>query len=695
MADGFRIERISVEGFKGFTKAQEIDLRNRHMFLVGPNGNGKSSIIEAIRWGLFGGRPNDIVANRGYDGSCRVELNLTRDGNELRLHRNLNRGTTGGSDARLFDKDGNEHSIRDVLPQMESLNAGEGTHIIFAPQSAPLRRQPEDLDPFERTVFGHLGLTHARVLLKHLEDSVQDQEHEETSLDGLVSDARKKVDDRIAVLERKRKRILESPPWDGGFLPPITDTESKAKELIVKIRASGSVSDFAQFSLSALVDAAKRALDEKIDSDQTPLSEKLKKLDDKLAHLDEVQRTWESIVGKKEELRKTGERLQQILETLDSASLDELQERVEKRRQTAETLDLRRRLGEVADELLKHTAGEDSIPCPICETERDRNEFKRAIQAMLVGRNEEDSADLGTMESQLNEAQRINSCIQALNHEIEKCESNLDATVAAEANVELTEAVKEGRVAEYIEAKKEHRASVAAQIKSFEEWHSGVRGKLEKLREEAEYQELQQDMIKLRAVDADMERVQYAFDQLVQFGESVRDIHDSVESALTVELRKEVPSVEKELTGVFRALTRHPHFDRLVIDKNKLPKLVLRVASSTDEVATHPQDVLNGQAQSALLLVPYFALSQADEAPTEVYLVLLDDPTRAFDREHIEILVERLEDLGKRVQLVVATQETETFRDLLPKRFQRENYVIVEPKNWSYADGPELVPEYS
>ena len=51
--------------------------------------------------------------------------------------------------------------------------------------------------------------------------------------------------------------------------------------------------------------------------------------------------------------------------------------------------------------------------------------------------------------------------------------------------------------------------------------------------------------------------------------------------------------------------------------------------------------------------------------------MLLDDPTRAFDREHIEILIERLADLGKRVQVVVATQETETFRELLPKFFLR------------------------
>ena len=227
MADGFRIRRISVEGFKGFTKVQEIDLGNRHMFLIGPNGNGKSSVIEAIRWGLFGStnRPNDIVRNMGYGGDCRVEVDLTRDGKEWRLRRILTPGS-GDSRAGLFDADGKEHPIRTVLPQMDSLDAGEGAHIIFAPQSEPLRRQPENLKPFQRAIFDHLGLTRARALLNHLENFVKEQEDVEGSLDGLITETGKKMDDRIGYLERRRGQILSSPPWDGDLLPSSTDTES-------------------------------------------------------------------------------------------------------------------------------------------------------------------------------------------------------------------------------------------------------------------------------------------------------------------------------------------------------------------------------------------------------------------------------------------------------------------------------------
>ena len=156
-----------------------------------------------------------------------------------------------------------------------------------------------------------------------------------------------------------------------------------------------------------------------------------------------------------------------------------------------------------------------------------------------------------------------------------------------------------------------------------------------------------------------------------------------------------LPTVCENLSRVFSALTHHPWFDQLRIAQDTLPTLELRVSSSQDLSGNeHPTGVLNGQAESALELVPYFAFSQADKAPTEVYLVLLDDPTRAFDEEHTEILIERLAELGNHVQLMVASQETARFRELLPKNFVRKSYVVIEPTRWSYRDGPDLEIEY-
>ena len=156
-------------------------------------------------------------------------------------------------------------------------------------------------------------------------------------------------------------------------------------------------------------------------------------------------------------------------------------------------------------------------------------------------------------------------------------------------------------------------------------------------------------------------------------------------------LEAAIPTVSEQLSQVFAALTHHPWYDRLTIDHDLLPKLELRVSSSLDPSGRgHSPEVLNGQAESALALVPYFAFSQEDDAPTEVYLVLLDDPTRAYDEDHIDTLVERLAELGHYVQLMVASQESSRFRALLPKYFSPADYMIVEPARWSHDAGPEL-----
>lgn len=692
MTDGLRIERIAVEGFKGFTNAQEIDLRTRHVFLIGPNGNGKSSIIEAIRWGLIGStnRPNDTVKNEGYAGDCRVEIDLARDDKKWSLRRIL---IPGGGDSRptLFDEDGVKRNVRDVLPQMDSLDAGEGTHIIFSPQSAPLRRQPEDLTPFERTVFDHLGLKHPRAMLSHLETFLKDQEQAENTLDGLVGEARRSIDRRVANLEDRRGRILASPPWGTGHPPSRQETKRKAQDLIGSIETAEE--DVSGFSLGALVEEAELALTKRIGLARKPLDQKLSSSKERLRRLESIQDAHGQLLDQKQSLTVARERL---AKALDGASIEELQERVQRERQRAQTRDLKQRLGGIAIELLSRPE-ETATLCPICGGEREEGELDERLSAMVRVGSEGDGSGLRLVEDQVNTAQQVESDVQELARGIDRLQSEFDAALAAEDDDGLATAVGEGRmsVSEYLKSVTERKASIAKQISDLDDWVAGIRKELRRLREEADFQQILRDLAGLRAIDAEMRRVERAYDQLVAFGESAKDIRDSVKATLMKALREKTPSVAEDLTSVFSALTKHPHFDRLVFDEQKLPSLELCVASSSDSSGRqHPTSVLNGQAQSALALVPYFALSQAAEAPTEVHLVLLDDPTRAFDREHIRILIELLADLGERVQVVVATQETEAFCDLLPRSFKRESYVVVEPKRWSYSGGPELVTQY-
>ena len=690
MADGFRIERISIEGFKGFTRAQEIDLKNRHVFLLGPNGKGKSSIVEAIRWGLFGstGRRNDVVRNASHIGDCRVVIDLSRDGKAWHLSRIL---TPGSSESRskLVDHTGEERNIRDVLPQIHSLDAGEGTHIIFAAQSAPLGRPPEDLSPFEKTVIGHLGLTDASALVSHLETFVKEQEEEESRLARLVDERRERLTIRISELEQRRGRILAAPPWDGELHPSIAETEDKARDLIREITPDDPDVDSDVQYLDALVDKADRVLEKRIRLDRTPLAEDLGRLVQKLTELETISDTYATIDSTKNVLRLAEEALEQAL---SGASLEELHAREAAQRRSAGAVALGRRLGEVAEELMDCSEDVSIVQCPICRTGHDRNELGDLISELSQSDDAQIVSEMRETEDQLKAALEADVRVSQLRDELEACEDEINDIVVASDDTNLAEAVSDGSVGDFIESVKKQKESIEEQIDGFEDWLKGIQARVAKLHDEGRFQSIQQDLKSLKTIDEELQRAEQSFEHFVEFGESVRGIRDSVRSTLIQELRERVPGVADELTAVFCALTKHDYFDRLVIDDERLPRLELLVASSSDTSRTlHPTGVLNGQAESALALVPHFALSEAEEAPTEVYLVLLDDPTRAFDREHIQILVERLADLGKRVQVVVATQETETFRELLPKCFERETYLVVEPQEWSPVDGPRLV----
>ena len=695
MAGGFRVQTVAIEGFKGFTERKVIDFKGRHAFLLGQNGNGKSSIVEAIRWGLFGstGRPNEIVANRGYPSRCRVEVTLIRDGKQWDLRRTLIRGVSGGSDAELADEHGKEHPIREVLPQLDSLDAGEGTHIIFAPQSVPMRRQPEDLTPFERTVFNHLGLTHPRALLSEVTAFIEGQALIELSLGEQLTERRDQMDRQIDDFEKQRGRFLASPPWPGDHLPTVVDSETRARELIEEITGKLPEQSLSGVSLDGLLDAADEALQDRRDRDQGGLENERSKIEVRLALLRTLSGIQEDIEAKKSEVDQAQTALDAMLGQM---SLDDLCKRVSNERATADTDALRLQVVENASSLLSREEAE-SVLCPVCTTEHMRPDLESKLQRTTSQLSGDRPSHLRALEARCKEAVDLQLKVAGLQKQFAELEDKANhARTSIDGNdVGSSETSTAAQLKSLIDAFEQRKSSIATQIENQQAWIDAAQRRLSRLSDEGRFHQIQRNLLSCQQSRNRFAGVENAYNDLVSFNESVKAIGQTIESCLIEQLEGRTPEVSEDLTQVFSALTRHPWYDRLIVDNRKLPKLELLVASSQDALDLgHPTGVLNGQAESALELVPYFAFGQADDAPTEVYLVLLDDPTRAFDSEHIEILIQRLAELGRSVQLIVASQETSRFRTMLPTNFERASYVLVEPQKWSYPGGPTLAIEY-
>jgi len=682
VASGFRIQKVAIEGFKGFTTHQEIALDGCHAFLLGQNNKGKSSIVEALRWGLFGSRANESVANRNYSGDCHVEITFMIEGREWHLRRILIKGSRE-SDPKLTDDQGKEHDLQDVIPQLNSTDSGERTHIIFARPPTPRSRQPEDLSPFERAIYNHLGLTHPRSLRDQLNDFLKTQELEETSITDRLTGARHNIDRDISQLEGKIDDIVGSPPWGNSHPPTTADSENKVREIIKEITGNPPDDAFSGLSLDALIDEAKDALENRGSQDLDELEKEVEEIIERRERLEEFREIQEKIETQQSMLQ---DKQSEFDDTLENMSLDELQNRVNEKRAAAEAEALRRQIAETASDLL-HRDEENSVSCPVCETKHSKENLEVLLQQIIEKSPGATTLELKQLEAQLKQAKDLKDEVQSLKSNFDKLKQEAEtikAYIEPEDVEELSERIKQCSVRE---------ASIKEQIDGREDWLSTIKHRLSNLRSEERFHDIKKKLTSMKQSRKRFERVEKECNRFVEsFGDSVRAIREAVEVCLNERLEDDLPQISDDLSKVFASLTCHPQYDRLTFDKKELPNLKLQVASSHNPsvLIDSPDDVLNGQAESALNLVPYFTFIQADDALTQVYLVLLDDPTRGFDEEHIKILVERLAEWGEHVQLVLASHEKSRFRSLLQENFKLDSYIVVEPIGWTPAGGPQL-----
>ena len=152
-------------------------------FFLGSNGLGKTSIVEAIRWCLFGlaSRQGEIVKNQFYSGTCIVQIALRAPDGIWTMQRRL-RASGGESDLTVRDPSGAERNLEEVFPQLFRIGPREGTHVIYAAQQPSNRRPEADITDFSYVVYRYLGLEEIPRLAEVLSGLSEDWTVQETEI---------------------------------------------------------------------------------------------------------------------------------------------------------------------------------------------------------------------------------------------------------------------------------------------------------------------------------------------------------------------------------------------------------------------------------------------------------------------------------------------------------------------------------
>ena len=684
----FRIDSVSIEGFKAFTKRQTFHFGGRHVFLFGPNGFGKTSIVEAMRWCLFGlaARGGEIVKNQFYGGQCIVQMTLESPDGKWTMQRRL-RSSGGESDQTIRDPGGTQRNLEDVFPLLSRIGPREGTHVIYAAQQPSSRRPEADITDFSYVVYRYLGLEEVPRLSDVLLRLSKDWQEREKELFQAVDGLGEQFNQRIAEVEDSLSRITSDPPWGIDLTPSNADTRDKINKLARDAEYLGA--ECSSDKLDGL--ATKEKLFEIGTAIETLLSGELEGLTQKLTEKSKLHQDAESMHqtcrSAAQEIQEQSVKAEAIgkesTSVLNDSTIQELEGKLWLIESDSERAQLK--LDAVRASLKYMEAIEDGTPenvCPICEAVVPSSQLKSALQEV------ESSGAFSTkafleerdqLRERVSQAKELAKQEADIHSEIARLQDHLDVTLAeAGQKFGLPTPPSVESLGEYANNIRDGYQGLQGTLDSQSEVNRAWEVRIEKAEREVRFHQLRGLKERLQRLYG--MRYEALHENLKELND-LRDIVDGTRSLLNSQLqerlRQDLPPLAQEMTEVYLHLTENPTFDSISIHQGEVADgsmtLQLRVSSSRGTGSWGVGDgVLNGQALNAIQLVPYFVFSRYQEGPL-LDLLLLDDPTQAFDATKMKLLLAELADATSHATLFVATHEEDRFLPVLKDFFSSED----------------------
>lgn len=692
----FRIQRLEIEGFKAFAAPQSFEIGGGHVFLFGKNGLGKSSVVEAVRWCLFGlaDRAEAEVRNVFYPaGECRVELELDGPGGQWRVQRRLRPGL-GRSDLTIWDPSGTNVPQASVFPHLARLGPREGTHIIFASQQSVRRRPQADITEFDKVLYSYLQIEDVPDLLDRLERAFEEQEEVERQLAKEINEAEESLRSELNQLSSLSHEALAASPWPGETVPTSAETDARIRAFVEECGGSLQDADGNTVNREWLLQEAERAIQE---LSAAPRDTVERQLGDARATLEQLVTAKETFEDLTEELETAhagvGSCEQDLKKTIGSTTkqqlLKERDELVAQNNQFAGCLALVRDAAAYLEEFSPQE-------CPVCDASVNPADVLSRLQDRIASslRGTEPSEALASVQARL---QAIDAAEAALASAKETCTCVDSRVIAARTELEklLIDPADLSSTHRTVEQLEEHIRQLEQELKQSGSLVESKLNALKNLRTEARFQDYRSREESLnRNLESGLEPAREALREFVGVLETLRAVREALQESFNDKLNGTLPYINRMMTEVYGRLTQQASFPLIVVeagpaDQKRAPRI--RVTSEqTPGESFEPSEVLNGQAFAAVYLVPYFVFSQFQAEALELDCLLIDDPSQSFDTSRVELLLRELASAATHAQLIVASHEEDRFLPLVGQYFRSYPYRVLRVTSFAPHQGPTV-----
>lgn len=720
-----RLSRLHAEGFRGICQAIDVGFHRHATILTAPNGSGKTSILGAIEWVLFGelkyqpkeNLTNDEIVNmRQPARTATVSLELETDDGTVIFTRSKKAGKRA-SDATV------------VLPDGSTV-VGKGA------DSARFRILGLSFDDFYRAVYLHqesirgllidepqvrnealdrlFGVEKLRDLLKVL--TTRSVREAIQKLEAEQSRATAKLTGAVVQIDEQRSRAVSDAEKEGLVIAELTLDSAMDQARDIAQSCSALLAEIAEsqteLAVPSTLDDADRFVRKTMDSFRN-----VRKFGSQSGTASAAQDIIAIHAARAENERLTGllsddaEGLEGLERDFgDPEHLDErkgqAQSEIRRLQEVIERLGVAERI--VGDTLSYLQASEDTSTCPACgqgiEREHLIARLEDQVGAELRNDLEESKRNQGVQSRLISEletatSRRARLLTDRTTHEAALADWQLDTRqiVSNDPTDDQVLAALESREAELqhqAASMEEERQRREARVDSVNELLDRFKATIRYLKADAALQETSSRLG--GPEDEDSSVADQQLEALSHIESGIESIAKIVTQEASARAREALEGAEDVIAEFYGSLCNHPYFDqvRITVEDQRVQGVdrnnyVIRTLSSSDAVSSLARSRLSTAQMNCVALSVYLAL--ATRLEHNLGFVVLDDPSQSLDTQHKAALAEVLAHLSPDVQFVIGTQDPE-LENLLVDAWGKDT-CLVHRLSWSPKTGTAIVSE--
>jgi len=722
-----RIKAIEIEGFRGFTENKLIEFATPMVLLYGGNHQGKSSVLNAIEWCLYGdeciGEKSGIRERVGTGESAWRIVNDNIDKAEVKLTIESNVGTftivrselrekgKKGKKIKISFPNGTEKEGNDAeleIAKLLCVSFKDFATTVYQHQETihdfVIQKPTERSDALDRL----LGLSDYRNILDGIKKSEISKIQKELAgefskfqvrIEEAIKIRQKDIDDKT---NKAKVKGLEDEELSEMKLFEFAESTMKdinefARQLGLTISAVPTLSDWkgTESFINNIKNECNRLWAESPDvKEQSEKQWKRSKLVSLQSQYEIQFKNYKSQKKELEDFERENGNKDGIVNKIENTSREATDIEKEIRKTNSKA-----KLVEEGISLLEVAAASETDVCPLCGKtvpnllEHLREEWTEKIESKVRELNNKKEVlykRKSDFEGLLKEHDRLMQDLQREKNRLKAAIDDIMEFLGKEIgdrddpSAILSSEIKkiDSRLKEIEDAIKSKRTKIEAILDKTDKMNliyeiSLLKNKLEEINQ-------------IQKTDLYQLQKKIKNDVSVLVGE-VKDLTKIIKSCMLKEAEEKITSAKSAIDEYFLKITENPAFQKLNIRVEEDAKKGGNIYSFEDQNDKNPIPILSQGDLNSLALSIFLGLAKAGGDAHPLGFIFMDDPSQSLDSQQKERLIEAIDEISENKNIIISTMDEE-FKQFLKENIKKRKTVFTF-SDWMPDGGPKISGE--